>query len=368
MLKKLRADLLFFLIVVLPTLFAVLYNLFIATPVYISEARIIVKSLQGGETSLGLSSLLGAIGVMHPSTYGAYLVMNYIKSRDVMFKLDKKYHLKNYYSSEEWDILRRFDPLNIDPSYENFYRYYTQKVVSTSFDPNSGIVTLKVRAKDPKYCRNIAEELIKLSEEFVNLINKRASMTALGYYKEKLEEARKKLKEFSEKVKDFLVNTKTVLPEQQVAVLLQTIAQLQAQLIAKQIQLSTIRLVAPQSPLIKTLEMEIKGIKKEIDKLTKQMVGKKGSLATHSVELELLKSELMLLQKEVELNLQAFLSAENQAYLQHLFIETVEKPIEPDAPMEPEKSKNIFVVFSISFALWGVLSLLIAGVKEHIGE
>ncbi len=354
--------------VVLPTFLAVVYNLFIATPVYISEARIIVKSLSAGETSLGLSSFLGAIGVMQPSTYGAYLVINRVMSRDVMFELDKDFRLKEYYSSKEWDMLRRFDPFNLDPSYENFYRYYTNRVVEASFDPNAGIVTLRVRAKDPKYCNKIAQRLVRLSEEFVNLINRRASMTALGYYEEKLKESRRRLKEFSEKVKSFLVKTKTVSPEQQAGVLLQTIAQLQGQLIAKQIQLSTIKSVAPQSPLIETLEKEIDGIKKEIGKLTRQLTGKKGSLATHSVELELLKGELMLLQKEVELNLQAFLSAENQAQLQHLFVETVEKPTEPDAPMEPEKAKNIFVVFAISFALWGVLSLLIAGVKEHTGE
>jgi len=64
----------------------------------------------------------------------------------------------------------------------------------------------------------------------------------------------------------------------------------------------------------------------------------------------------------------AFLRAQNQAYLQHLFIETVESPRVPDAPMEPRKFRNVFITFVVSFALWGILTLFLAGVREHIGE
>ena len=368
MLKRIDAKVLFFAIVIVPTFIGVIYNLFIATPVYVGEAKVVIKKLGGGELPGGLGSLLSAVGVLQPSTSGAYLVMDHILSRDVMFRLDKKYKLKEYYSSDEWDILRRFDPFGLDPSYENFYDYYKNKIVETFLDTNSGVVTIRIRTKDPDYALNILKEIIQIGEEFVNKINKRASITALEYYKEQLDTAKDRLRKFAEKVKRFLIEKRVVAPEEEVGVLLSMVAELQGKLIAKQLELSTISSVAPENPKIPQLKMEIEQIKREIDSLLSKITGKTDSLATYSVELELLKAELLMLQKEVEINLGAFLQAQNQAYLQHLFIETVEKPVRPDAPTEPKAGRNIFVIFAISFALWGVVSLLIAGVREHTEE
>ena len=370
MLKLKRADarLLFLIIVVVPTFIGVIYNLFLATPIYVAEAKVVVKSLGGGEMPGGLGSLLSAVGVLYPSTSGAYLVMDHVRSRDVMFNLEGKFGIKEYYSSEEWDILRRFDPFHLDPSYENFYQYYTNRVVEIFLDTNSGVVTLRVRGKDPGYPTEILEELISISEDFVNRVNRRASMTALRYYREQLERSKEKVREFAKKVKRFLMEKKVVAPEQEVGVLLGMVAELQGHLISKQLELSTIESVAPENPKISQLRREIKELKKEIDSFLSKITGRKDSLAIHSVELELLKAELLMLQKEVEMNLGAFLQSQNQAHLQHLFIETVEKPTKPDAPTEPKAGRNIFVIFAISFALWGVVSLLIAGVREHTEE
>lgn len=368
MLKKISVSKLFLILVVIPTLLGVLYNLVVATPRYVSEAKVIIKSLGAGEMPGGLGSLLSAVGVLQPSTAGAYLVIDHIYSRDVMFQLEKKFKIKEYYSSKDWDILMRFDPFNIDSSYENFYEYYKSKVVESFLDTNSGVLYIRVRAKDPDYAYTLANELIKISENFVNKINERASMTALEYYKEQLENSKRKVKEFAEKVKNFLTKKKVIAPEQEVGVILSMVATLQGKLIEKQIELSTIMSVAPKNPRVPELKREIEQIKREIKKFLNKLTGKRNSLAAHSVELELLKSELLMLQKEVKMNLAAFLQAQNQAYLQHLFIETVEKPIKPDAPTEPKAGRNIFVIFAISFAIWGVVSLLIAGVKEHVEE
>lgn len=368
MLKRTITGHLFLILVVLPTIIGVIYNLFLATPVYIAEAKIVVKTLGGGEVPVGLGSLLSAVGVLQPSTSGAYLVMDYIHSRDVMFVLEEKFRIKEYYSSKDWDLFSRFNPFGIDSSYENFYDYYNKKVVETYFNTNSGVVTIRVRAKDPEYTTKVLKELIRISEVFVNRVNQRASLTALKYYKDQLETSRTKVQEFAKVIKKFLAEKKIVAPEQEVGILLSMIAELQGNLISKQLELSTIESVAPENPKIPELKREIKQLKKEINSLLSRITGKRNSLSVHSVELELLKMELLTLQKEVEMNLGAFLQAQNRAHLQHLFIEAVEKPSKPDAPTEPKAGRNIFVIFAISFALWGVVSLFVAGIREHTEE
>jgi capsular polysaccharide transport system permease protein len=114
------------------------------------------------------------------------------------------------------------------------------------------------------------------------------------------------------------------------------------------------------------LEEQARLIRKKINELMRQLFNSKNSIAGGSVKLQILKSQFLLLQKEVEMNLMAFLQAQNQAYLQHLFIETLDKPRIPDTPTEPEKFKNVFVAFTLSFAVWGILVLFIAGIREHV--
>jgi len=364
--KLLSAKVLFFLIVVGTTVVTAVYNFFIATPVYVTTAQIIVKNLNSGGGLEGFGTLLSSIGVLQPSTTGAYIVRDYMLSKDAMFKLDKLLNLKQYYSSQKWDILQRFDPFGLDPSYENFYKYYRDKVVEAYVDSKTSVISLKTRAADADYSYQISKHLIELSEKFVNQLNKRSSLVALSYYKEQLEKARQKLQNFAKQIEEFLKKEKLISPEQQAATLLQLISQLQSQLISVELELATLRAAAPNNPKIKFLQEQARLIRQKIDELMRQLFDSKNSLAGGSVKLELLKSQFLLLQKEVEMNLMAFLQAQNQAYLQHLFIETLDKPRIPDAPTEPEKFKNVFVAFTLSFAVWGILVLFIAGIREHV--
>ncbi|OAQ19855.1 hypothetical protein [Thermosulfurimonas dismutans] len=358
----------FLMVVVCPTLLTIIYEAFIVTPVYISESKVIVKSLHDQQGFQGFGTFLQSIGVLSPSFVGASLVMNYMSSRTAMFELEKILNLKKYFSRKDIDFIQRFDPFHIDPSYENFFEYYQKKIVNIGIDINSSILIIKVRAFDPEFAYNVNTNLIKLSENFINRLNERASTTAIKFYEAKLEESRKKVQHFSEKLAEFLSQTKVVAPERQIGILLEHTAKLQEQLILKQMELSRIISVTPDNPKIATLKKDIEEIKREINKNINIIAGDKKSVASYSIKLELMRAELEMLQKELEANLTAFIQAQNQALLQHLFIEKVEEPTKPDAPKEPKRIKSILTVFAISFAIWGIISLFAAGVKEHLGK
>ncbi len=370
MLKKIRARMLFLIIVVIPTFLGTIYYTFIATDVYITEAKVIVKTLSSQTSTLGgISGILHSLGIPEPSTKGAYLIIEHIRSRDIMFELDKKYRLKDYYSSPKWDILQRFDPLKIDPSYENFFeRYYKDKVIQTYLDTNSGVLTFQIRAADSEYGYEISKNVLSISEKFINELNKRSSFTALEHFKTQLEDTRNKVRSFSKRIISYMSQVQVVAPQEQIGLTLQQIAKFQEQLISKQFELSKLFSLAPKNPKIQNIKREIEEIKKEIDTKMAILAGKEGSIGGYSVELELMRADLQLLQRELEANLSAFLQAQNQLLLQQLFIERVEEPRKPDAPLEPRKFISIFTVFSISFAVWGIISLLVAGVKEHREE
>ncbi len=351
--------------VVLPTFLTIIYYAFISTPVYVSESKVIVKSL--GDTSglSGLGAFLKTFGLLDSTTAFGNLLVNHIHSRDVMFKMDREIKIKEYYSSEEWDLLKRFDPFGLFPSYEHFLEHYREFVVNAYVDPSHNLIVIRVRGKDPEYPYQLNRRLLEISEVFVNEMNKRIYTNAFGYYEGQLEESRQKIKDLSKRIVAFLNRTGVVSPEQQIGALLQITAKLQEQLIVKEIELSRLKSIAPMNPRVEELKREIEQIREEIDSNLRKVAGGSSSVGPASVELELLKSEMTMLIKELEANLSAYLQARNQASMQLLFVETVEAPAKPDAPMEPRVIRNILTVFALSFVIWALYWFITSAAREH---
>lgn len=359
-LHKIKSKWFFVLFVIIPTLITIVYNFFIASPIFISESKLIIKTV-GDTTTSGLGAFLKTFGVTDASSSGSSLVVQFSQSRDTMNLLNRQFSLKKYYS-DKGDILSKFNPVGIDNSDESFYLYYKSNIVSAWVDTNSNIVTIQTRAFDSTTAYNLNKEIVSQAENFINLINKRASLTAMSYYETQINETKRKIDDASKRLISIFKETGVVSPEAQITSQVQIITELQKQLTEKKLEYARVQSLAPESPVLKTLQDDIKKIESEINKNF-------GILASHTgkntVVLELAKSELQMLQSELNANIQAYIQAQTQAFMKHLFVETVQSPTLPDKAMEPKEFKNIFTVFAIGFVLWGIISLLIAGVKEH---
>jgi capsular polysaccharide transport system permease protein len=58
-------------------------------------------------------------------------------------------------------------------------------------------------------------------------------------------------------------------------------------------------------------------------------------------------------------------SATAEAQRKQLYLERLVQPNTPDVATEPKRIKSILEVFALGMIAWGVLSLLLAGVREH---
>ncbi|MEI7825099.1 MAG: hypothetical protein WCI01_07355, partial [Chlorobiaceae bacterium] len=57
--------------------------------------------------------------------------------------------------------------------------------------------------------------------------------------------------------------------------------------------------------------------------------------------------------------------ARNEAQRQQLYLERIVQPNTPDIAIEPQRLKAILTIFVVGLLVWGILSLLVAGVREH---
>ena len=117
----------FLLIVFLPTILSGIYYGLFASDVYVSEARYALRTSSETPTLGVIDSFFGGSPVTSSSN-DAYIIRDYILSRQMMEYLDKELKLKSHYQSKDIDYFSRLDQ---DASTEDFYNFYLKMIQVT---------------------------------------------------------------------------------------------------------------------------------------------------------------------------------------------------------------------------------------------
>lgn len=360
-LAALKKQKLFWATVVLPTLVAVLYFGFIAADVYISESRFVVRSPEQGTTT-PLGTLLKGTGFTR-SQDDSYTVQEFMLSRDALRGLDEHVGLRAVFS--KGDIFSRFPGVELDDSFENLFRYY-QKRVSVQLDAASSIATVSVRAFDAEDAQRINEQLLMMSESLVNRLNERGRQDLIRFAMQEVDEANEKAKAAALALANFRNTQGVIDPEQQSAIPLQQVAKLQEELLAAKTQLGQVQLLTGANPQIPVLKKRIALLEAEIASQSSKVTGGGQSLASKAASFQQLALEKEFADKMLASTLSSLEQARTEAQRQQLYLERIAQPNLPDSPMEPRRVRSILAVLVLGLIAWGVLSMLIAGVKEHL--
>lgn len=288
------------MVVVLPTVLAVYYYGFVASDVYVTESKFVVRSPQ--KASVGsLADVFSKVGFAK-SDDDSYVVKDYVLSRDALELLNKKLNVVGAYSSTKIDILNRFPGIKYwDTSREAFLRYY-QTRVGVVVDPTSAISTLTVQAFDPKTALSINQTLLDLSESFVNQLNARARQDLISAALSEVNLAKDKLEKSSLDLAKARGQTQPLSDGEKQLILIQRL----------------------------TLEKDFAG----------------QQLATALSALE---------------------QARVEAIRKQVYLERVAQPVLPDSAVLPDRIRGVLTYLVLGLLAWGILSLLIAGAREHHG-
>lgn len=355
---------LFVYVVLLPTGLAILYFGFIASPVYISESEFVVYSPSQQVSTSGLASLLSGLGGSN-SASAAETIHAYVESWDAMMSLQRTYDLKKIYGNDHIDILNRFGGVFYPyTSMVKLLRYY-QSMVTDKLDSANDITKLKVRAYNAEDARKINAFLLQKSQDIVNQLNENARAKEVYYAQKDVATAEQKLRDATIALAYYRNRHGVFSPPAQSALQLGMISKLQDQLITEKTQLDAIRAHAPSNPQIPVLQSSIKALQGEIQAENAKVTGSKQSLASKDTEYERLNVNQLLAQKLLEAAVTSLEQARLTAQKQELYLETISRPNLPDAPQEPKRFEGVLAVLLVSLMLWGVLSILFAGIKEH---
>jgi capsular polysaccharide transport system permease protein len=357
-----RLDLLFLLTVVVPTTLAILYFGLFASDVYVSESRFVVRSPDKPAAS-GLGVLLKSAGFSNAGDE-IFAAHEYALSRDALKELNKNGEVTRSYGSPQISIFDRFNAIGLNGTFEDLYNYFRGKV-GVEYAPTSSITTLTVRAFSPRDAQKFNKKLLEQSEEMVNRLNSRGRTDLVRFATQEVVEAKIAAREAALSLAQFRNARGIIDPEGQANLQLQMVSKLQDELIGARTQLQQLRAMAPENPQIPVLEVRISSLTREIDEQLGLVAGSRRSLSATAAQYQRLQLEREFADRRLAAAMNSLEEARNESRRKQVYVERIVQPSLPDEAQEPRRLRGIFATLILGLVAWAILTMLIAGVREH---
>jgi capsular polysaccharide transport system permease protein len=359
-----RIDKLFLLTVVVPTILAVVYFGLIASDVYVSESQFVIRS-PDKPAMTGLGVLLKSTGFSNADDE-AYAAADYVRSRDALKALNQNGVVARAYGDHNISIFDRFNPLGLSGTFEDLYRFYDGKV-GVEYDTSSSVATLRVRAFTPEDAYKFNSQLLALAEGLVNRLNTRGRNDTVQFASREVQDAQIAARNAAVALAAFRNTHGVVDPEEQAKAQLEMISKLQDELISARVELQQLQRIAPENPQVPVLATRISGLQQQIDVQMGRVAGSRRSLSQTAVQYERLELDRQLADKRVAAAITSLQDAEDDARRKQAYVERIAEPSRPDEAAEPLRLRGIFATLVLGLIAWGILRLLLAGLREHHG-
>jgi capsular polysaccharide transport system permease protein len=353
---------LFFAMVIIPTVVSVFYFGLLASDIYTSESQFIVRSQQR-QTATGLGMLLRSTGIGSADDE-SQAAQNFIMSRDALRDMNKDGAVLRAYTRPEISLFNRFAPLNLSGTFEDLYAYYQGKM-KVEHESNSAVIKLAVRAYTASDAQLFNRRALELSERLVNRLSERARADTIQNAQREVDEAQRRATAAAVALAEFRNEQGVIDPDKQAAVQLQMVSKLQDSLIASRAELAQIQALAAQNPQVPILRARVAQLTADIDAELGKVTGGRKSLSSVAVRYQRLQLESQYADKLLAANMAAYNDARNEAVRKQVYVERIVEPNLPDYATEPRRLRGIVATLVLGVIAWGVLSLLLAGVREH---
>ena len=355
---------LFLSCVLIPTLVVFFYLALFASDVYLAEAKFAIRS-QNQQQSLDMLSTF--FRTNSSSLSDSYIVQNYIQSMDMIDKVDGKLHIRDHYADRSHDIWYR---LTRNATQDEILRYWSWAVVTT-FDPDTSIMTVQVKAFSPQMAQAVCQAILDASEALVNAMNDRARTDAISQAQAEVARAEARIRTAHEAMRQYRERTVILDPQAVASGLYSLVNQLEGEITKTTAELAEASTyMQADSPRVVMLQNRLAVLQKQLQsekaRLASQMQGDKPLSALVS-EFQSLTLEEEFAQKQLTSAMASLETARVQAESKSLYVESFQKPMVPDESLYPRP-----IVFSLVFmlaaaVLLGLVSLIVAAIREHAG-
>ena len=365
---------LFLLAVVFPTILAGVYYQRYASAQYVSEAHFIIQ----GSTAPKLDFLGALTGI--PGASGgasdAMVIADYLRSADFLHDMEAVVNIREHYSAPDIDWYAR---LPVDASKEDLLEYW-QDMISVEHDLGSGITNIQVTAFDAETSRTLVTAALKRSEQLVNELSDRLRTDALVLAEQEAESAGKDVAAIRAETTKFRETQDVLDPaaqassriEREESSRLQMVVQLQSQLSAAEAELAqAATYMRPETQKMKSLQSRVQSLRQQIAKeqavSNKESKGKSTQVAVQLSKYTELQSRQSFAEQVYQSKLASLEQARLEASRKQRYLTVTVQPSLPDEAIKPDKISGVLTVLLLSFLGWGIGSLTVAAIRDHVG-
>lgn len=354
----------FVIFVIAPTLLATIYYGLIASDVYISESRFVIKSPDQKRSQMSsLANLIQTTGLSGGQEQ-TNEVLGYVDSRDALKELVRNPGIAARYNAPNIDFISRFPkPLQGD-SFEDLFKYYGD-MVDARLDSETGLAVIKVKAFTAKDAYEINQRLLELSEGLVNRLNARAQNRGIAEAQKQVDLAMARARSARIALAGFRNQQAVIDPAKQATGVLEIANNLIAQRAALTAQLDQMQRVAPNNPSISALQNRIAAISVQIASQDSRVVGTRDGMASKLGGYENLLVEQEFATESLNIANAGLVQARAEAQRQQFYLERVVDPNLPDMALLPRRILSILTVAAAALCLYFIGWMLVVGILEH---
>ncbi|EGW50009.1 hypothetical protein HMPREF1022_02952 [Desulfovibrio sp. 6_1_46AFAA] len=353
------------LAVLLPTFLSLLYFGLWASPMYIAEARFAVRGAETGGMGTGLMAMLmpaaTAVGV------DANIVAEYIQSPDIMEAIDGEMGIFRHFSSREYDLISR---LAADATRDERLSYW-QWAVNPSFDPETGIIALSVKAYDPATAKRLGEAVLAKSEALVNAMSRRAQEDSITLAMSEVKTAEARVSKAQEAMREFRNRSGMLDPVSTAGGLQGIVSQLEGEAVKVRAEIAEASTyMSKNAPTLVGLRARLEAVEKQLASEKLRLAGeaaREDSLTAFAGEYEALQTESEFARQQLVSAMTSLETARVKAEAKSRYVVAFQVPALPDESLYPRPFLFTAYVLVGALALAGLCSLIIAAVREHAG-
>lgn len=348
------------MVVLAPTLLAAIYFGLIASPLFVSEAHVTIRSTKQQSTSVIEAVVTQGTGVNLATE--TELVADYLRSRDLLNRIENQVGFRDRYATYQADFFSRLEP---GASREETHDYFRQ-VVQVA-DAGSGLLEIKVKAFTASDAHTVIQAAITAAEVVVNQLSDQAQADALAAADAEVNRSLDRVTQSLDAIAAFQQNNGDIDPRRSAEAILAVVAALEANLVEAQIERTVQRVsLRADTPTIRGLDSRIAALKREIADARGRLANSRNSDIAEDVQaFDIEQKKLQLAERAYESALISQQTARQQAQNDRSYLVAYVPPSMPDVATEPKRLYKIATAFVVSLLAFGVGALIIGAIREH---
>ncbi|WP_457587913.1 hypothetical protein [Ensifer canadensis] len=357
----------FVFFVVMPSLASAIYYFWVASDQYISETRMIVRTIgvseqfdtsekREGRSIIGGDSL----------TQDSYIVANYLKSPQLVRKLDEEMGLRALFSKGTIDVMSR---LADDISFEELYKYWV-KQVDTYVDGPSGIIVFTVRAFSPEDAVSISTAALAAADKMIDKLSEKAKNDLVDRGESDVTTSLREYRKALDELRDYQNKTGIFDPSSSAKMASAIIGKLTEEKLALQVSLQSLEAAnADDTGRGRQLRRSIQALDDQIRLRQNSLAGSdttdQAQLSTSLTEFSRLETGRIVTQALYESTVRNLDTAKSAALKRTTFMAVFSSTLAPEKSEYPDRFSEWIIITVGLLTVWVTLTLIWMSIEDH---